>query len=273
MTESAEGVGGKPATAARIYDYLLGGTHNYPADREAAAAMTATFPHIPVLARVGRAYLDRSVRYIANQGVRQFLDLGSGMPTQGNVHEVVDEVHHDGRVVYVDIDPVAVSESSEILGGSDRYVAVWGDLRDPASILANPAVRATLDFDEPIALLLLSVLHFVQGEAAYDAVTAYVNALAPGSYLAITHLTLDGQNLDQSDVDVTKDVYRTRTATPVGERTRAEVERFFAGLELVEPGVTWIPQWRPAPGESTPFDDEPSKSSGYAGVGRVPARQ
>jgi hypothetical protein len=273
VTESAEAVGGKPSTAARIYDYLLGGTYNYPADRDAAAAIVATIPQVPALARLNRAFLRRSVRYMADQGVRQFLDLGSGMPTQGNVHEVVDEVYHDGRVVYVDIDPVAVSESAEILGGSEQYVAIWGDLRDPASILANPAARATLNFDEPIGVLLLSVLHFVQGDAAYDAVATYLNALAPGSHLAISHLTLDGQDFDQGDVGAVKDVYRTRTATPVGERTRAEVARFFDGLELVEPGVTWLPLWRPTPGETTAFDDDPSKSSGYAGVGRLGARR
>ncbi len=272
MTGPEEALGGKPATAARIYDYHLGGTHNFPADRAAADAMTAMFPHIPTLARLGRASLRRAVRYLAEQGVRQFLDLGSGMPTQGNVHEVVDEVHPDGRVVYIDIDPVAVAESTEILGGSDRYVAIWGDLRDPHAVLSNPAVRTVLNFDEPIAVLLLSVLHFVPGEAAYDAVSTYVNALAPGSYLAISHLTLDGQDLDAGEVDVAKDLYRTRTTTPLGERTRAEVERFFAGLEFVEPGVTWIPLWRPIPGETTPFDADPSKSSGYIGVGRVPTR-
>lgn len=269
MTKKNDGQA-KPATAARIYDYYLGGTHNFPADREAAARMIAIFPQLPATTRVGRAFLRRSVRYIAERGVHQFLDLGSGIPTEGNVHEVVDAAVPDARVVYVDIDPVAVAESLAILEGSDRHLAMWGDLRNPRSILDSPEVRRILDFDQPIGLLLLGVLHFVpDDDVAYEAVSTLVSALAPGSYLAISHLTFDEQSFARSDVDSGKDVYRQQTTTPVGERTRAQFERFFDGLELVDPGVTWPPLWHPAPDDPTEFRDDPRGSAAYVGVGRV----
>jgi hypothetical protein len=262
---------GKPATAARIYDYHLGGTHNFPADREAAAAMAAMFPMAPALARNNRAFLRRAVGYIAGSGVRQFLDIGSGIPTEGNVHEVAEATIADPSVVYVDLDPVAVAESLEILQGHPRATAIHGDLRDPEPILQHPQVRGLLDFDQPIGLLLFAVLHFVpDDDQAYDVVSRLVATLAPGSYLAISHASADEQELDPHTIDDAQDVYRRRTATPFHLRTRVQVERFFAGLDLVEPGVVWMPLWHPAADDPTDFADNPVISAGLVGVARVP---
>jgi hypothetical protein len=262
--------GGKPATAARIYDYHLGGTHNFPADREAAAAMASMFPLAPALARSNRAFLRRAVRYIAGKGVRQFLDIGSGIPTEGNVHEIADTAIADARVAYVDIDPVAVSESLEILAGNPAATAVRGDLRDPQAIIEHPQVRGLLDLGEPVGLLLLAVLHFIpEDPAAYDVVSQLVNALAPGSFLVISHASADEQVLDPDTMDSAQAIYQRRTATPFHLRSHTQVEQFFAGLDLVEPGVTWVPQWHPEPDDPPDFVDSPQRSAGLAGVARV----
>jgi hypothetical protein len=227
------------------------------------------FPLTPVIARANRAFLQRSIRYAAAQGIRQFLDIGSGIPTQGNVHEVADAVLDDPRVVYVDIDPVAVSEGMEILDGDERATAVWGDLRDPQPILDHPQVRALIDFQAPVALLLLAVLHFVPDELAYDVVASLVGSLAPGSLLVVSHGTYDDQELPSGVADTMKDIYRQRTATPLSLRSRAQVAEFFDGLDLVEPGVVWLPQWRPEPTDPHDFDDAPSTCGGLVAVGRV----
>jgi O-methyltransferase involved in polyketide biosynthesis len=270
VTDVAEAGGSKPATAARIYDYHLGGTHNFPADREAGMAVAAMFPLVSVIARTNRAFLQRAVRYAAGQGVRQFLDLGAGIPTQGNVHEVADAVIDDARVVYVDIDPVAVSESLDILQGNTRATAVWGDVRDPQPILDNPQVRALIDFDQPVALLLVGVLHFVPDEIAYDAVQQLLGALAPGSLLIVSHAAADAQDFDKDNLDTMKDIYRQRTATPLHLRTRDGVARFFEGLELAEPGLTWVSSWRPEPTDPQDLVSTPQLSAGHVAVGRIP---
>ena len=256
----------KPATAARMYDYYLGGVHNFPADRAAAEKVIAAQPEARGIARTCRAFLRRSVRYLVNAGVRQFLDLGSGMPTEGNVHEIAQQAAPETRVVYVDIDPVAVSESLELLEGNDLATAVHADLRRPDTILRHPQVREMLDFNQPIGLLLSAVLHFVPDDAeAYDLADRLLTALAPGSYLAISHGSTEGFG----SADALKDVYQQQTATPVGTRTRDQVARFFAGFELVEPGIVWAPQWRPAPDDPKDFADDPRLSSVWAGVGKL----
>jgi hypothetical protein len=258
----------KPATAARIYDYILGGTHNFPADREAANALLQMAPQVPAIARANRAFLRRAVRFLADQGVRQFLDIGSGIPTAGNVHEVAQALP-DARVVYVDIDPVAVAESLEILDGNPHATAIRADLRTPEVILEHPEVRRLISFDEPVGLLLVSVLHFIQDDAeAYAAVDAYVGALTPGSYLAVSHGVPEVEADQDAMVANTENVYRTRTATPLQGRSREGVERFTKGLQLVEPGLVWAPEWRPAPDDPADFRDNPVGSLVLAGVAR-----
>ncbi len=270
MAGVSNGGEAKPATAARIYDYYLGGTHNFPADREAAEAMLRVFPVGPKLARTNRAFLRRAVRYLAESGVRQFLDIGSGIPSEGNVHEVVQQVAPDARVVYVDIDPVAVAESLEILEGNELATAIRGDLREPQAILSHPQVTALLDFTQPVGLLLAAVLHFVpEDDEAYDAVGQLRAALAPGSYVVASHATTDDVVHDQDDLNVAHDTYQQQTVTPLGLRSRSQFERFFTGLDLVEPGLVWLPLWRPAPDDPQYFTDDPKRSSGLAAVGRV----
>ena len=260
----------KPATAARIYDYHLGGTHNFPADREVAAAMAQMFPLLPAVARTNRAFLRRAVTHLAGAGVRQFLDVGSGIPTEGNVHEVATAVAPDSRVVYVDIDPVAVAESLEILDGNTRATAIRGDLREPRAILDHPRLRDMLDLGEPVALLLVAVLHFIADDAEAEAVVRQLlAALPPGSHLVVSHAWTDKLDHGRDDVKVAQDLYRRQTATPFQLRTRPQVERFFDGLELLEPGVVFAPEWRPAPEDPADFADDPAASAGLVGVGRV----
>lgn len=261
----------KPATAARIYDYHLGGTHNFPADRAAAETITKAYPITPALARTSRAFLRRAVRYLAGAGIRQFLDIGSGLPTQGNVHEIARESAPEARVVYVDIDPVAVAESLEILERNPLATAIRGDLNAPQTILTHPQVRKLLDFNQPIALLLCAVLHFItDDEVAYTTVERLLGAVAPGSYLVVSHTALEDTPIDPDDIDVIHRVYRQQTTTPFKVRTRGEIERFFKGLEMVDPGVTLVPQWRPAPDDPPEFRDNPRQCPGLAGLGRLP---
>jgi hypothetical protein len=260
----------KPATAARMYDYYLGGTHNFPADRAAAEQTIAVYPQVSAVARANRAFLGRAIRYIAAQGVRQFLDIGSGIPTQGNVHEVVESVIDDGRVVYADIDPVAVAEGMDILEGNPRAIAVHGDLKDPQPILDNPQVRAMLDFDQPVALLLAAVLHFVPDDLAFDVVAKILSTFPSGSFLAISHgAPADGFVSDEDEATV-MNIYKRQTATPLTLRPRAGVALFFEGLELVEPGLVWAPQWRPEPTDPQDFVDNPRASGVLVAVGRKP---
>jgi hypothetical protein len=266
--------GQKPATAARIYDYVLGGMHNFPADRAAAKIAIEQFPLIPARARANRALLRRMVRHLVDAGVRQFLDIGSGMPTVGNVHEIAQGIAADSRVVYVDIDPVAVAESLEILAGNPDATAIQADLRAPQAILDHPQVRKLLDFDQPIALLLFAVLHFVPDDAeAGDILAQLLAALPPGSYLAVSHTATEGFELgsaSRDSVTIGKEIYRRQTATPITLRSREQVSEFFAGCsELVDPGLVWTPQWRPDPEDPSEFADDPPRSGTWAGLGSI----
>jgi hypothetical protein len=256
----------KPATAARIYDYYLGGIHNFPADQEAARTLVTQFPCIPMVARANRKFLRRVVGHLVDSGIRQFLDVGSGIPTAGNVHEIAQETAPDTRVVYVDIDPTAVAESLDILEGNELATAVRADLRDPRSLLGHPCVRRLLDFRQPVGLLLVGVLHFVPDDAvAYDSVAQLVAALAPGSYVVVSHAASEAFDPVFAMAENRDDVYRQRTSTPGTSRTREEFERFLTGLDLVEPGVVRLNDWRPEP-DSSP---EPGGNGMWAGVARL----
>jgi SAM-dependent methyltransferase len=252
-----------------MYDYLLGGIHNFAADREAAQAISTMFPIMPLAAKTNRAFLRRSVRYLTGLGIKQFLDIGSGIPTVGNVHEVVQESIPDGRVVYVDIDPVAVAESLDILDGNAQATAVRGDVRDPEGILTHPKVEALLDFDRPVALLLVAMMHFVpDDEEAYAAVARLKAALATGSHLVMTHgLQVSFDRLDEPDIVAALDVYKRQTTSRLKLRTSEEFTQFFDGLKLVDPGVVWVPSWRPAEGDPDDFADDPSVCAMLAAVG------
>lgn len=251
-------------SAARIYDYLLGGYHNFEADRVAAERFRALLPSIPLYMQANRAFLRRVVKYLVDRGVDQFLDIGSGIPTVGNVHEVAQGANPAARVVYVDVDPVAVRHSEEILRGNENATAIQGDLRQPEALLGHSDVQSMLDFDKPVAVLLLAILLFViRDEDAYQMVGTIRTALAPGSYIAISHPTDD--HLPHEQVERAKSLYAGH-GSPVNIRSFVQIKRFFDGLELVEPGLVYVSHWHP----EGPDDliDLPESSGYYGGVGR-----
>lgn len=252
-------------SAARIYDYLLGGYHNFEVDRVVAERFRELLPNIPLYMQANRAFLRRVVSFLVREGVDQFLDLGSGIPTVGSVHEVAQKINPSARVVYVDLDPVAVRHSEEILRGNANATVIRADVRQPEVILANPEVGRLLDPDKPTAVLILAMLLFVTDDAeAYGLVGKLRDALAPGSYVAISHPTDD--DLPQEETEQAKKLYGS-TGNPVSIRTYDQIEKFFAGLELVEPGLVYVSRWRPE-GPDDLFADQPVSSGYYGGVGR-----
>ncbi|MER7280073.1 SAM-dependent methyltransferase [Dactylosporangium sp. NPDC000244] len=259
-----DGVDVTVPNAARVYDYGLGGYHNFAVDREFAEQLISAWPGILQVAHTNRAYLGRVVRWLAAQGVRQFLDIGSGIPTRGNVHEVVQAIDPDARVVYVDVDDVAVSHGQAILAGNRYAAAIGGDLRHPAGILGHERVRALIDFDRPVAVLLVAVLHFLGDEDdPPKLVRELTEALVPGSYVAVSHFTAV-DDLGHEHEQVTK-LY-DRTPTSVRTRNPKQVAGILAGLELVEPGVVPITSWHPDPEEPA----EHEQRSVLGAVGRKP---
>lgn len=250
-------------SAARVYDYYLGGSHNFAVDREMARRAIEMWPELPLIMQANRAFLRRAVRYLVDQGITQFLDIGSGIPTVGNVHEVAQAATPDARVVYVDIDPVAVAHSRSILAGDEQTEVVHADLRDVGSVLDDPRTTRLLDLSEPVGVLMVALLHFVPAEAGLAGVIdRYRAVMAPGSHLVVSHATYEGQP-DQAGPHTA--LYQ-RTGTPMTMRSRAEVTALFEGFDLVEPGVVFLPQWRPDRG--TPVDDHPERFTGFAAAGR-----
>jgi SAM-dependent methyltransferase len=260
------GVDVRRANVARVYDYMLGGSHNFLADQDAARAIMAVAPTMREFARAGRASTRRTVRFMAGAGIRQFLDIGSGIPTEGNVHEVAQEAAPGSRVVYVDIDPVAVAHSKAILAGNENAASVEADLRDPTAILADGTVRGLIDFGQPVGVLLVAILHFfADADDPWRIVAALRDALAPGSYLVIGHGTAETRPTVAQAVEA---VYNRSVSTSIHLRTHAEIMRFFDGFEMVDPGLVYVSQWRP----DTP-DDAPGDAGtfmGLIGVGRKP---
>lgn len=249
-------------SAARIYDFYLGGTHNFSIDRAIARQAIAIWPDLPKGLRLNRTFLRRAVRYAAARGIDQFLDIGAGIPTVGNVHEVAQTAIPGAKVVYVDNDPVAVAQSRALLGDDPLTSVVEADLLAPQSILDAPAVKENLDFDRPIGLMLVSMLHFVPDSAApAELVGQLVEALAPGSYLSISHATRD---TDPERADATEKIYQ-QTPTPMRLRTRGEILDFFTHLELVPPGLVFGEEWDPD-GDAPPLAGPPQP--GFVGVGR-----
>jgi hypothetical protein len=230
--------------AARVYDFFVGGKDNYAADRELAEKILAVLPDTADVCRDNREFLQRSVRFLAGEaGIRQFLDIGTGLPTMGNVHEIAQETAPDSRVAYVDYDSVVLSHARALLANDRDVIAVEGDLRAPEAILADADVRRLIDFSQPVAVLLVAVLHFVlDADRPHDAVRTLVDALSPGSYLVLTQSTPD----DVSD-DVTeamKGIYSNASAQ-VAPRSFEEIAKFFDGLELIDPGLVDVTLWRP----------------------------
>jgi S-adenosyl methyltransferase len=253
------------ANPSRMYDYYLGGAHNFAVDRAAAEQVLAILPETRTFARDNRAFLQRMVRFLVREaGITQFLDLGSGIPTVGNVHEIAQGIDPSCRVVYVDHEPVAVAQSRRLLAGNANATVIHADVRDSAHVLANPETLRLLDFDRPLGLLMLQVLPFIPDEDdPAGVVAAYRTACAPGSHLALAHsLTPE---FWPGAVAEAIELY-TNSTHPLNLRTPDQVTAFFDGSELIEPGVVFTSAWRP----DQPIADADARSSrAVAGVGRL----
>lgn len=253
--------------AARMYDYFLGGSHNTAVDRAAAQEVLRAFPLTASAARTNRSFLRRAVRYLVHAGVDQFLDLGVGLPTAGSVHEIAQRANPAARVVYVDLEPFTVAHTREVLGDNPHAAVVQADLRRPAAVLAHPVLRSHLDLARPVGVLMTGVLHFVaDDEDPAGIVAGYRDAVAPGSYVVISHGSLEGiAEADMPRAHQAKAVWE-RTPSPLRLRSRAEVLRLFDGLDLIEPGLVQMREWRPA----SQADLCSESLCGFAGVGRRP---
>ncbi|GAA0650077.1 SAM-dependent methyltransferase [Streptomyces thermocarboxydovorans] len=252
-------------SVARMYDYYLGGSHNFEVDRQAARRAMEFMPGLPKVMQANRAFMRRAVRYAVGEGITQFLDIGSGIPTFGNVHEVAQEADPRARVMYVDHDPVAVAHSQAVLEGNDNADILAADLRKPREILESSEVHRLIDLNRPVALLLVAILHFVEdADDPYSAVAELREALAPGSMLVLTHASYEGIPLPPERAGGAVDVYKA-IRNPLIMRSREEIARFFEGYDMVEPGLVPPPRWRP---DSPPEDEDPFAFSGFAGVGR-----
>jgi hypothetical protein len=246
---------------ARVYDYLLDGKDNFAADRAVAEKLMASNLEPKRLAFVTRDFLVRAVRFAAQRGVAQFLDLGSGLPTAPSVHEVAREAVPGARVVYVDNDPVVVAHNRALLTTDDGLVTIQADVREPGSVLDSEATRECLDFGRPVAVLLLGIMHFIgDADDPEGMIGRYRDALAPGSLLVLSTGTSEGA--DPAVVSGTEEAYQDyRTAFRL--RSRAEIQRLFDGFDLVEPGLVAMQDWRPA----ATTDREPLKATNLSGVG------
>jgi hypothetical protein len=251
--------------SARVWNYLLGGKDNFAVDRAAADQFIAMFPPILDIARADRAFLRRAVRYLTGTaGVRQFLDIGTGLPTMDNTHEVAQRVAPDSRIVYVDNDPMVLAHARALLTSSPQGACSYidADLQEPASIVERAS--ATLDFGKPVAIMLLGIVHFILDTgAALDIVGQLLDSVPSGSYLVITHATLDFDEGSTAQAEAQED-WNNESANPLVPRTRQEIARFFDGLEVLDPGIVSMSQWRPDNG------GQPAPVPGYCVIGRKP---
>ena len=251
------------ASVARVYDYYLGGSHNFAVDRQMGRRAIEMWPELPLAMQANRAFLRRSVRYLVSQGITQFLDIGSGIPTEGNVHEVAQIASPEARVVYVDVDPVAVAHSRAILAGNDRADIVQADLGDVAGILDDPRAKRLIDPTQPLGVLMVAILHFVpDADDPASIVAQYRKMMAPRSYLVISH----GSHAGRPELaQPLAELYR-RTATQLTARSSLEIQALLDGFDLVPPGVVFLPLWRPdSPAD---VDDRPERFTTYGVVGR-----
>jgi hypothetical protein len=270
--QAPEGVDPTTPSPARMYDYMLAGKHNFAADREAVERFRAQLPDLEDAAWANRGFHQRAARWMAAEhGIRQFIDIGSGLPTQGNTHDVVQAVNPAARVVYVDHDPMVLAAAADLLAADGTTTVIQADLRDPASLLGHPALLALIDFSEPVGLLMTAVLQFIADSSdPWGLVSQYTSALAPESYLALSHITGDGLPpvATQTGIDVYANA--TERAYP---RPLAAIERFFDGLELVPPYagagrvVTHVGLWG---AEDLAAADSDGSRALYCGLARRP---
>jgi S-adenosyl methyltransferase len=250
------------ASPARMYDYYLGGSRNYPVDREAAQKALSVVPQGQEVARANRRFLIRAVRYLAESGIDQYIDIGAGIPTSPNVHEVARSVIPDARVVYVDNDTGVTTQNREMLSGLDDGVrAIYGDIRYPLNIAYDQALREMIDFRRPVGVLFVAILHFLtNGDDPYNSVSAFTHRIAAGSHVAISHITSDGTS---PEVISTIHQAYAHASAPAVFRTRKEIEVLFNGLVLVNPGIVEVSEW---PNKSK--RQNPSALRFLGGVGR-----
>ncbi|MGW3958578.1 SAM-dependent methyltransferase [Amycolatopsis sp. NPDC005003] len=249
--------------AARVYDYLIGGKLNYAIDREFAERILQVRPESRELALINRRWLRRAVRFGAEQGIRQFLDIGSGMPTVGHVHEVAQAIDPASRVVYVDNEPIAVAHSEIVLHGNDNAAMVQADAEIPAGVLEHPTTERLLDFTRPVMLIMAAFIHFVpDSHNPAGLIAAYRDALAPGSYLALSSGTLEGQG---EDVRRAAELYQ-KSVTDVVGRSRDELRALVDGFEILPPGIVFTPEWRPD--DPSEVGEHPEQASQLALVAR-----
>jgi hypothetical protein len=274
MTEAEKvppGVDASTPSPARLYDYFLGGTHNLAVDREAAERFRAVVPEIVDATWANRGFHGRAAVSLARQGIRQFIDIGSGLPTQNNTHEAVRRVAPDARVVYVDNDPMVAAHSGPLLAGDGTTTLIMADIREPDSVLGDPELRRLIDFAEPAGVLMTAVLHFVADDAdPWGLVARYMEAVAPGSYLALSHGTYD--KMPPNSIEAGNQTY-AQAAERVYLRSKPEVERFFTGLELMspylgaDPMITYVGLWG---AEDLDAADTDGSRAIYCGVARRP---
>jgi S-adenosyl methyltransferase len=254
-------------SAARMYDYLLGGHHNFAIDRSAAEAAMAIYPDFPLIMQANRMFLRRAVHFLIEQGIDQFLDIGSGIPTAGNVHQVAHHANPSARVVYVDNDPIAVAHSTAMLADEPNATILEADIRHTRTVLDHPTARALLDSGRPMGLLLVALLHFVvDDDQASQIVRDLTAALPHGSYVVISHGS--GEGMTEATIQQLEQLYR-RSTNPLKTRSRADVARYFEGLELLPPGLVLGPCWRPEDPDDL-LVSEPERSSTLVGVARKP---
>ncbi len=264
MTESEPGLGIDPCQASpgRLNDYMLGGKDNFAADRELVEQLKANAPQLQWIVRENRAFMERAVRYCAEQGIRQFIDLGSGLPSTDNVHDIAMRVDPACRVVYMDKDPMVVVHAQALLADGTAIAAIRGDVRKPEEVLGHDDVRGLIDFSRPVAVVMVSILQYVaDGDDPAGLVVRYLDAVAPGSYLVVSHAT---HEVFPEAAARAEELLR-QAALPLVTRTKDEVAAFFAGLELVEPGLVFTAEWRPHN-----EIEAPERSGWYAGVARKP---
>ncbi|MGP4017715.1 SAM-dependent methyltransferase [Saccharopolyspora sp. 5N708] len=254
-------------SAARAYDYFLGGSHNFTADREFADRVLAIAPSIPAVTRLNRSFLHRAVLYSLDQGIRQFLDLGSGIPTVGNTHQVAEHAGVPARVVYVDNEPVAYHHAQLVLAGSETTTIIQADMREVSAVLDDPDTRRLLDFSQPVGLLVVGVLLYLKDPQPAELIRAYRQRLAPGSLVAVSTLTAEHASPAlRAEMDLLRGAYEA-AGEPVYPRDHAEILSWFDGLDLVDPGLVTLPEWHTDdPNEL----DDVARPLGYGAVARVP---
>ena len=254
--QAPPGVDTRIPNMARMYDYALGGKDNFASDREAVQNLFQLAPENVYVPRANRKFLGKAARFAAEQGIRQFVDLGAGLPSQGCTHEVARQVQPDARVVYVDSDPVVLAHARALLAGHDAGIAIVGeDIRNTERILDNPDLQRLIDFSQPVAVLFVAILHGIpDADGPAEIVAEWVRRLVPGSYVILSHLTREGH---PAEIVQKKEEIFARSSTPMAYRGRDDILRLFGGLELVEPGLTTVTRWR---------DDSPDAQLDAAGA-------